>query len=160
MGLWNFVKAFWDPDAKIDNTIFAQRVAFYGAKSKWPDRDPNAWLAFTLSTRPGWRGRPEEVYYYSTALFSMLPEDNALKAMAMWILSKEDPALAERCGAEFEYLTAPVLGLIETGELEGMWRRVNPWTAALYPHIGYGIGRASTPEGLAEYDADMRREEK
>ena len=157
MGLWTFVSSLWDSDALIQGTILAQRNAFSRAKRRWPDRDPHAWLASALSTRPGWGGRPEGTYYHSTVIFSMVGEDTAPKAMAMWILSKENSPIADRCAAEFERLVAPILQLAGTTELEQKWRRMNPWSAARFPDIGYGLGRAGTPEGRAEYEEEVGR---
>src|SRR5437867_1086308 len=116
MGFLTYIKSMWDPQARIESTIHAQMMAFEQERHRHPERDPNAWLAGALGRRPGWWGRPEEVYYFSTAVFSMVPGKDAPKAIALWILSKEETALAERCTADFEYLTAPVLGLSETGE--------------------------------------------
>ncbi|MFQ5881450.1 MAG: hypothetical protein ACE5I9_03095 [Candidatus Methylomirabilales bacterium] len=145
MGFWKNIKGIWDPQARAESAIDTQISCFKIVMHRYPERDPNAWLALTLRERPTWRARglPEFTYYTETALFSLLPRTQMPLALGLFILFKEEPALAAVYSDRFEQIMAPIFALAKTGQTEEHWRSVNPWTAKHFPEVASGLRAAA-----------------
>ncbi len=140
MALWTNVKGMWDPQARAQSVVETQITTFNAFASRYPERDVNAWLASTLMARPGFRGGPELIYYTETAIFSLAPLSEAPVALALYIIHKEEPALALAYADAFEAIMMPIFQLAETGNIEAHWRSVNQWTAKHFPEVAKGLG--------------------
>ena len=158
MGLWAQVKSLWAPRATIEATIETQIKCFQWEQMRNPDRDPNAWLAASLSKRLGYMHKAEAVYYLRTALYSVAPGLQAPTALGMWLLSREEPDLGATCEQALSRIMYPIMKLAVTCQLGTRWQEVNPWTAKQYPWIAEGVKSGTTPEGMARYEQAMGQE--
>lgn len=168
MGLWKIIKGSWDPAASIESTIEVQVNCYESNKRHYPGRDPNAWLALTLQSRPRWRSNPELWYYTFTAQFSLLPGFDGPATLALFILQKERPDLpsdlARGMELKFIEMMTPVRELVREGLFYIRWREVNPWTATHFPIAAEAISRSQkegfgmldlpTPDELGEGEED------
>ena len=103
----------------------------------------------TLRARIGWRNFPELACYTETALLSLVPLTRAPLALGLYIIYKEEPALAAIYHDMFEEIMAPISELAATGNIEDRWRSVNPWTAKHFPEVASGL-RAAANLGFLE----------
>src|SRR5260370_29028366 len=127
---WKNFKGICDPKARAESLIETIVLCFKVYMHDHPERDPNAWLAAAFQSRPG-MGSPEEVNnYVSTAFFSVLPIEQAPIALGLYILCKEEPAMAARYGDAFNRIMAPVFALQQAARFVLRCREVHPWTAS------------------------------
>lgn len=143
MGFWKNIKVVWDPRARAESVIDTQITCFKRIMAGYPERDPNAWLALTLRARIGWGGLPEFAYYTETALLSLAPLGRAPLALGLYIIHKEEPALAAVYSDKFEEIMVPIFELAEMGKIDERWRSVNPWTARHFPEVASGLRAAA-----------------
>lgn len=142
MGLWKNIKAIWDPRARAQSIIQLQVRCFATNKTRYPERDPNAWLALTLQARTLHSRQVADFLYYSeTALYSLASDVEAPVALGIYIIHKEEPALAERYESLFERIMSPIFELVGTEEIVARWQLVNPWTAKNFAEVGEAIRR-------------------
>jgi hypothetical protein len=145
MGVWKNITGIWNPDVRAENIIDTQVACFTRYMQRYPERDPNAWLASTLKTRPRWQGAEELTYYIETALFSLVPITEAPRVLGMYIVYKEGPASAVPFVEEYQRIMQPIHDMVGTPKLETFWRSVNPWTLAHFPSVGAGLRNYQPP---------------
>lgn len=63
--------------------------------------------------------------------------------LGLFILFKEEPALAAVYADRFEQIMAPIFALAAAGQIEEKWRSVNPWTAKHFPEVAAGLRGAA-----------------
>jgi hypothetical protein len=134
MGFFTNVRGIWDPEARITATIDSQRKTFQNARSNYPGRDVNAWLALTLMARRGaWTSDWDvETYHLATVKWSLLSETDRIKGLAYFILQKEDPNSYPLVTAENERILS-ILGQSSPEDASSRWLQQNPWTASNFP---------------------------
>jgi hypothetical protein len=125
-------------------------------KRAHPERDMNAWLASTLRTRIGWRGRPDWWYYIVTAPFS-LHGNIAPVLLGMYVLSKEDPeAVAAHVGPEkFSELMVPIYASISDATFFARWKETNPWTAEHTPVVAESLREAYASDAFRDIALEL-----
>src|SRR6266542_4413714 len=101
------IQGIWSPKARAEATVGAQVESVIVARRAHPERDMNAWLATALQARIRWGGRPDWWYYTSTAQFS-LAGNRAPLAMGLYVLYKEEPALAAAYAEKFSEIMDPI----------------------------------------------------
>jgi len=148
MGFWKNISGIWNPDVRAENVIDTQVACFTRCMQRYPERDPNAWLASTLKARPTWQGAEELIYYTETALFSLAPIAEAPRVLGMYIVYKEGPASAVPLVEEYQQIMQPIYDIVGTPKLETFWRSVNPWTAAHFPSVAAGLRNYQPPRGF------------
>lgn len=117
MGFWKNIKGILDPQARAEAIVETQISCFKMCMGRYPERDPNAWLAETLRMRPGWMGRAEVTYYTETAVFSLAPKNQIPLVLGLFILFKQEPALAAAYAHRFEEIMASILRLAQAGQI-------------------------------------------
>lgn len=132
--------------------IFQSEVGFKVNKCLRPHRDRNAWLAESVANRLRWMGRPEIVYYAMTSQFAVLSESDGPAALALHLLSKEDPEIARQFDEDFDRLVEPFFVLWESGRFIETWRELNPWSARQFPELAGGIARVVDDSLLADLE--------
>jgi len=155
----NTLEKNFDRIAKLrahESSVFQTQVSYSVQQCLTPERDKNAWLADTLSTRPGWADSNELLRYVIAAPFAVLPETVAPAVFAIRILFDEAPADSLRLEKDFEILAAPVFQLAASGEFSRLWQQQNPWTASRYPEVADGIAMTMRDlPGIPEHSVEL-----
>ncbi len=123
---------FWDADTVIRDTMDRVHRDYDEFKSQSPRRDVHHWLTATLvkSTEPDSNhGIDAAAPYNKTALFSVLDEEDAVTALAYFLISQKMPLAVPKIGKQWEALVRPANDLIIDGKFYKKWQEINPWTA-------------------------------
>src|SRR5439155_24059497 len=147
MAFWKSMKALLTHNYRdlYEATLATVREVFTTNMRRFPDADPNAWLALTLRSRmeKEFRGQPDWWYFCFTSDFSLVePIMAASEALAIFILFESMPEIRAELpllSVRFGEIMAPVFKLRESEEWKVRWRAVNPWSACRYPETLSGV---------------------
>jgi hypothetical protein len=143
---WKNPQSSSDADTLLRNAIDDLWKSFVESRTLHPERDTNAWLVDAMRKRERWSKGSDSAYYLWTSLFAVLPQHQAVRAMAMFILYKEWPELEAHMGKRYLELMLPVFEMRETGTFGAKWKAMNAWTATQQPDLAAALERPSDPD--------------
>ncbi len=122
---------FWDADTVIQDTMDRVRKDYDEFKSQSPRRDVHHWLAATFVKCAEYdlkQGGDAVGPYNKTALFAVLDEEDAVAALAYFLISQKMPLAVPKIGKQWEALLRPANDLVIDGNFYKRWQEANPWT--------------------------------
>jgi len=119
-------------DSAADSLLFS----FKRMSSQYPERDPNAWLAWAIANRPGLGYNHEKARAApdgGSLCHHPCGTGNAL--LGLDAVVEEHPELSRLASEKHRELYLPVEFAIKNGSFLKRWRESNPWTNENYPSV-------------------------
>jgi hypothetical protein len=135
MGMWNRVRTLWENDKALDSTAEELLFSLGKMSQQYPSRDLNAWLAWGLSSRPGWGTMEKQELLLLAAPCSITTQEQATALLALDVVIHEYPELERVVSEKRRELYLPVDVAIKNGSFLKRWKDTNPWTDENFPAI-------------------------
>lgn len=141
MAVWTRIRSLWENEGALTSTAEALLFRFKKMQEQYPERDPNAWLAWALGNQPGW-GHADKLELLSLAApYSITEPEQATGLLALDVVAKEYPELGRAISEKHAQLYLPVDVAVKNGSFLKRWRETNPWTDDNYPAVEQGLRR-------------------
>lgn len=135
MGIWTRVRSLWENEEALASTAEALLSGLKKERDQYPQRDPNAWLAWALSARSGWGHIEKQDLLLQAAPSSILEEEQATALLALSVVSREYPEMNRVIAETQQELYLPIDFAIRNGTFLQRWKQTNPWTDENFPSI-------------------------
>jgi len=135
MGIWTRVRSIWENQEALESTAEALLSAFRRVRDEYPERDPNAWLAWGLSTRPSFGHVEKQDLLIMSAPYSIADEEHATGLLALSVVLQEYPEMKHVVAEKQHELYLPIDFAIRNGTFLKRWKEMNPWTDENFPAI-------------------------
>jgi len=135
MGIWTRVRSIWENQEALDSTAEALLFGFRRMREEYPERDPNAWLAWGLATRAGFGHLEKQELLMMGAPYSIAEEELATGLLALTVVLKEYPEMKHVVAEKQQELYLPIDFAIRNGTFLQRWKQTNPWTDENFPAI-------------------------
>jgi len=153
MGIWTRVRSIWENQEALNSTAEALLISFRRMRDEYPERDPNAWLAWGLATRSGFGHVEKQDLLILSASYSIVDEERAASLLALSVVLQEYPELKHVIAERQHELYLPIDFAIRNGTFLKSWKETNPWTDASFPAIEQELKQgllAGVPSRAAE----------
>jgi len=135
MGIWTRVRSLWENEQALQATAEALQAGYKRAEIRFPERDPNEWLACALADRPNWGHVEKEQLILRAAPASITAADHATALLSLSVVLREYPELSRVVGEKQQELYLPIDFAIRNGTFLHQWQNKNPWTYGNYPAV-------------------------
>jgi hypothetical protein len=141
MSVWKRVRSLWESDKALDSIAEDLMLRYAKMRDRFPERDPNAWLAWGLSTRDGWGHAEKQDLLFLAAPYSIASGEKATALLTLDVAAKEYPELERVAAEKHPELFVTVDYAIKNGSLMNKWKQTNPWTDAGFPAVAQELKR-------------------
>jgi hypothetical protein len=135
MSIWTRVRSLWESEKALDSAADSLLFSFKRMSSQYPERDPNAWLAWAIANRPGWGHHEKQELLLMAAPYAITPAEQATALLGLDTVVEEHPELSRLASEKHRELYLPVEFAIKNGSFLKRWRESNPWTNENYPSV-------------------------
>ena len=141
MGIWTKVRSFWENEEALKSTADSLLSTTKKMRIQYPERDPNAWLAWALSSRSSWGHVEKQELCLQTAPSSILDKEQSTALLALTVVSHEYPEMNRVIEETQQKLYLPIDFAIRNGTFLTSWKPKNPWTDENFPSIEQELKR-------------------
>ncbi len=135
MGIWTKVRSLWENEEALKSAAEALLSTTKRIRVQYPERDPNAWLAWALSSRTKWGHLEKQELCLQTAPCSILDDEQATDLLALTVVSREYPEMNRVIAETQQKLYLPIDFAIRNGTFLTRWKQKNPWTDENFPAV-------------------------
>jgi len=135
MGIWTRVRSIWENQEALESTAEALLFSYRRMRNQYAERDPNAWLAWGLSTRASFGHVEKQELLLMSASYSITDEEHATALLALTVVLHEYPELKRVVSDKQHELYLPIDFAIRNGTFLKRWKETNPWTDENFPAI-------------------------